>query len=654
MRKDVAELIGRATQPTGVTSLCERVKRLLQMSRDEMQKYYDQWDGNDMVYRGERKADFQDHQARKRGETEKITLPLTFGQVQTFVAFGHQLFNQKDYFYETVASGAEDEKPGRIAEATLERDLKWNKFRGPKLIAQLLDIARFGIGITKETWVRESVPVRREVVDQEAMMQVRQNGIALPQVPMKTIVEDKTTYLGNKIVNISPYRWFPDVRIPLSRWSEGEFCGDEIEESITKMKEMESQGLVAGIQHVPTLPNEAFSHRRLAFMRKDQAMAAPYSGNPHYYLLTEVQIRLNPAQTILDEGVALDPEIDREVIYIIWLLNDSRIVRIDEAGYNHERFGYNCAPLLDDQNRFINYSLCEILGACQDTATWLTNSHITSVRKNIFNQVVADPSGIEIDDVIKRSPVIRVKPGRAGSGVETWIKQLQVSDVTANHMNDVERLSSMAKEATGINETLLGQFSPGRRSAREASNVASYGASRLMMIFSSIWETALGPMGEKMLSNLRQGLDEQTMVTVYGELNTQEAMQPDLPGLPPPLYRLLPADRTSLVGNYDLAPFHGTLPSQRQATAAVLQQLVESMMKDPRVVLLTGLDPQLLFNEILALLNIRNVQRFKLTPDRLAQLSAMAGLAGNAGAVGNPQVGSGRPQGSPVAGNPAA
>lgn len=654
MTPQIAEIVGRENQPSKLTDLFENYKLLLQMSRDEMAKYYDQWDRNDMVYRGERKPDYQDKLAAKRGEPEKIVLPMTFGQVQTFVAFLYATYNGRDYFFETVASGAEDEKPGRMAEAVLEQNLYHNKFRGPQLIQFGTDIARFGLGITKETWVREQVPLIEEVPDPNFVAQAVPGMVAPAAPPMIRQMRMVTEYLGNKIVNVSPYRWFPDARLPITRWSEGEFCADEIEESVSKLQQMERDGTIAGLEHVPTMASAAYDKRRLQFMTIGDVVNS-VNAKPQYYLLTELQVRLNPAQTEIDDGVFLDPAVDAEVIYIVWILNDGRIVRLEEAGYNHNKFGWNVAQLFDDQNRFINFSLCEILGACQDTATWFINSHITSVRKSIFTQFVVDPSGIEMIDMENRSPVIRTKPGRAGSGVDQWIKQLPVTDVTQSHVGDVGVLNGMAKEATGINETLLGQFSPGRRSAREASNVANYAAARLMMCLASIWDSALAPMGAKMLSNLRQGLDEETMVRIYGTINTREAASvPDLPGLPPPLYRLIGCTKADLVGNYDFAVFNGTLPTQRQQIAGVLQEILATMQKDPRMMLISGLDPQLIFQEVLQLLNIRNVQRLRLTPERLQQLAGMVQPAGNQGTPRPAQAGVNGSQGPNGQPNPAA
>lgn len=637
MTPEIAKIVGQKTQPKELLDFTQTLKDLLEMSRSEMAKNYDTWDRYDQIYRGERVADAQDKKANVRGEPAKMILPLSFGQTQTFVAFGYQLYNQRDYYYETIASGQEDEGAAKIASALLEQNLTYNKYRAVKLVQKLTDIARWGLGITKCSWVKDTVPTVEKVIDQSKMAPTRPDMPAPVEPPMTTQVTYHTKYLGNRIVNISPYRWFPDTRLPISRWSEGEFCADEIEESKASLKMNPN---VAGLEHVGELGAESARNRRMTFMKKQTEPSATGASVPTAYcLLTEVQIRLNPSKTFIDKDVPLN-DCDCEQVYTVWIANDDRIIRISESGYNHEEFGYDCAQLFDDQNRLVNFSLCEILNALQDTSTWFLNSHITNVRKNIFNQMIVDESAVNVDDIIARRPIIRMKAGRAGSGVDTWIKQLTTQDMTQNHVGDIGLLNGMAKEATGINETLLGQFSPGRRSAKEAGNVANYAASRLIMIFGSVWESSEASMARKMLSNLRQGLDEPTLVRMYGQANVQQNIQGALtliPGLAPqPQPQLRSVTKEQLVGNYDLSVFNGTLPSQRQATAQVLIQLLESL-KDPQAIMVLGLDPQAITYEVLELLNVRNVQRFRLTPERLQQLMSMAQPAPNAGGSQPPQ-----------------
>jgi hypothetical protein len=611
------------------------------MSGDEMWKYYDKWDYYDMVYRGERKLDDIDRKAMKKGEPEKITLPLTFGQIQTFVAFGHGLYNQNDRFAELVPSGLEDVVPAKLAEAVLDRDLEYNKFKSSKLIAFLTDVARFGIGVTKESWVHEQTPVIEQVLDEKKMGNVRPDLAQPAELPTKTQVSYATKYLGNKIVNVSPYRWFPDIRLPLSRWAEGEFCGDEIEMARGPLEKLEAQGLLAGLEYVPFLPDVAFENRRMTFFQRGAVWPALLQ-EKRYYLLTEMQIRLRPSQTFVADGVALDPDVDDEMMYIIWMLNDSRIVRISEAGYDHEEFGYNCAQLLEDQNRLVNFSLADVLSACQDTATWFINARVTSVRRNVFDRALVDPRGIEMEDVIQRRPYIRRK-GLSGLDADKLYQPIPTTDVTQGHINDVQQLSQMGKEATGITDNLMGQVSSGRRSAREMGNVASAGSNRLIMIFSSIWESALGPQCRKMLSNIRQGLDEDQLIRIYGQYNVQKA------GLGA-VQQVCKVNKSMLIGNYDFAIFDGTSPSQRAIVAAALQDLLMTLLKlPPEGAAALGYDPTLLLDEILELRGVHNADRFKLTPGRLQQLIGVAQAVTNARGAQPAQGGGGGPTPS---GNP--
>ena len=657
MTPEIAKIVGMKNQPKELIDFAQTLKDLLKMSRTEMCKYYDQWDYFDQVYRGERKVDVKDIKARARGEPEKMIIPLSFSQVETFTSFGYATFNQRDTFYSLIASGQEDEQPAKMAEALLEQNLIYNRFKATKLNQLLTDAAKYGLCITKESWVKDEVPSVDQVPDTTAAATVRTDMAAPAQPKMMTQVTYNTKYMGNKIVNVSPYRFFPDCRLPLTRWSEGEFAADEVEESKPKIKELETKyGLVAGSDYVAKLETVAFDNRRLTFFNKPTATTSQNPAqNDAYYLLTEIQIKLNPSTTMIDNGVAINKDVDCEQTYLVWILNDDRIVRISEAGYDHEEFGYNVAQFFDDQGRFVNLGLCEVLSALQDTATWFLNSHITSVRKTIFNQLVVDPAGIEIDDIVKRSPVIRMKTGRGNSGVDTWIKQLQTTDTTQNHIADVNSLQGLAQNASGINENLLGQFSPGRRSAKEASNVANYAAARLIKILACIWESSLAPMGKKMLSNLRQGLDEPSLVRVYGTVNTQRDMSsanalfqnippappPQVPGQPQaaPMYQMQPVTKADIVGSYDFNVFNGTLPSQRQAMAQVLLEYLQTAMKDPRITMVTQLDPQLMLYEAFELLGIRNVQRFQLTPQRLQQLMLLAGGQPNAGSPQPSQAG---------------
>lgn len=635
--------------PKDLNNFLQQLRDLVKMSRDTMVGYYPIWDRNDMTYRGERCIDEADRKALARNEPAKVIVPLSYSQVQTFVAFCSMLYTQRDYFYELNGSGPEDEKPAQLCQAVVERDLNYNKFKGSILTQWLTDIARFGLGVVKSSWDRRTCAKMMQVPDPEYKPDPR-----LPQQvepPMIEELQEVTDYLGNKIIPVSPYRWFPDTRLPITRYREGEFCGDEIEMSKGELKKLEGQGVVAGIAEIPPASISMTENRRPTVMTQSyfaNSLISPNLAN-RYVFITEVQIRLNPSKVVIDrtdsgKEILLDKAMDAELLYIVWIGNDNRIVRLEEAGYDHNEFGYDAAQFFNDQNRLINFGLSEILGPSQDVLDWLMNSRVTNVRKVIQNQLVVDPRYIEMQDLIARNPVLRLKSTATGLSIDSYIKQLNVSDVTTGHLQDMQNVTGFAKEATGISENLLGQFSSGRRSAREASNVNNNAAARLVVVAQGLWDCGLLPLGKKLVSNIRQGLDEDQLVRVVG---LGKAMED-----PAAVQAFLPVNRDMLYGNYDFIIFNATLPSQRIAQAGVLQELLLAGSKDPRIWFILQMDPKLVGLKWLELMGIRNVQQYQLTPQRLAELAVLSGLGGSAGSAPSaPGSGQGQPG---AGGQPAA
>jgi hypothetical protein len=324
---------------------------------------------------------------------------------------------------------------------------------------------------------------------------------------------------------------------------------------------------------------------------------------------------------MIDVNTPIDKDIDAEIIILVWIANDGRIIRIEDSGYEHNEFLYDASQFFNDQSRVINFGIAELLAPMQDILDWLMNSRVTNVRKVIQNQLIVDPRFVDLQDLKDRNPIIRLKSTPDGMSMDQVVKQLAVSDATTGHLN--------AKEATGIQENLLGQFSSGRRSAREASNVNANGAARVQLPIKGIWESLIQPVGRKMLCNSQQGLDMEQLVSIVG---LQRVVSD-----PQTAQSFLPVDKSMLVGSYDFLIFDATLPSQRMATAAALAQAGDILMKNPASVLALNIDPKLVFFEWLELMGVKNADRFQLTPQRLGELMQVAGAARNAGGPPVPQ-----------------
>jgi hypothetical protein len=129
-------------------------------------------------------------------------------------------------------------------------------------------------------------------------------------------------------------------------------------------------------------------------------------------------------------------------------------------------------------------------------------------------------------------------------------------------------------------------------------------------------------MGRKMLENLRAGLDEPTIVRVLGQMNAQMQLEG--------VQQFMKVTPDQLVGEYDFLLFDGALPSQKNAQAQTLQELLAVTMSTPEAAFMFGYNPQKLMAKILELRGIRNAEQYKLSPVEAQQLVALVQAGRNA------------------------
>lgn len=592
-------------------------KALVQTSRKAMQMSYEKWDHNAQVFEQFHQLDQQDRKARERKEPEKQIFPLSYSQQMTFIAFCHTLYTQRERLFELMGNNLESQKPAKLMEALLARDLNYNQFE-IKLFMFLLDIARFGIGVFKSSWKRETQQIRAQIV-KPPLMQIF--GVSLGGGTTEEL-QTATKFLGNDLMNVSPYRFFPDTRLPLVRFQEGEFVASEDEYSYVTLKQWEKDGVIVGTQFLKPyatkiLEDRGQMQRRFTndFNLVDAGIVDRGGQSKGKFIYTEVQRTLIPNEYKIGSDTL--GEEDYPVKYIIGYCNDNRVVRCEPLGYIHDQFTYDVGQYTPDQLHLLSQSLSDSIDGLQSLVTWFLNSRVTSVRKVISDKLVVDPEGVEMKDLQDRNPIIRLKPFAAGRGVDKFIKQLDLQDVTQGHIKDVEFLKDFAQSATGINDNILGQFNVGRRSATEARNVNAGAASRLKMIASLLFVQCFVPMGQKMMSNLRDGLDEEAVIKLVGI----DGME-DLPGF-------FKATKQDLVGSYDFEVFDGTLPSEKGQQATVLENILAEVMKNPQIAVALQIDPKALLLEIMILRGIRNPNRFLLqAPPQAEQPTNVAPMPG--------------------------
>lgn len=597
-------------------------RALVMLSRRKMCTFYPKWDHNDEIFRSLRPRDIEDIKARERMEPEKMVVPISYSQAMTFVSFCYSLFTQRDRIFELEGFSPDDVKPAQVGEALLEQNLRYNKIE--TILHQfLLDIARFSIGVIKVMWHTEKQLVRERTQTPGSVYE----NVQMTSPSTTESLTEAIKYQGNKLVNISPYRFFPDTRLPLTRFQEGEFCASDEIYSFSQLKQWEHEGLVSGVDFIKPLNKEYEQLRGYRYDTGEDSLGALAPGGgmrgdgqvKKTILVTEIQRTIIPAKYEVD-GVPIGKE-DFPVKYVIWLGNNQRVIKCEPLGYLHNQFTYVMAPFIFDNNVHIGDSLMDTIGMLSDVISWFINARIANVRKVIQDKLVIQPKNVNQDDLDQRRPIIRLTSAANGD-IDRSIKQLQLQDVTTNHIADVKALRELVQETSGINDTLLGQFQSGRRSATEHRNVMSGSAARLKAGASVVYWTALEPLAQQMLSNLRDGLEEEQFVKVVGQTAAMEGAQ------------FIGVTSSDLVGNYQLKAFDGTLPSERSNIAMSLEEVLKMLLTNPAAAAIFGLDPRKILKKIMLYRGIRNPEEFEL--DELTRARIAATLGPGAGAQGVP------------------
>jgi len=562
MIDDIKKLLEQEGEPTKEhQALLTHALALMKQSRLKMSSKYLDWDLQDQVYRGERAQDEADKKAADRGQPEKLVVPHTYAQVQTFVSFLFLLYNQNAMFFEFDPSGNEDHgTKQQDAEKIVNRDCKRNQFN-LRTFQHLLNIARFGVGIFETGWTKEIAnvfvtppPVEVNILGVTASLQGEPSW------------QEFVRFEGNYVRNVSPYRFFPDTAYPLVDFQKGRFCASEEEYSMEELYQLQTNGEVAGVEHIPAASVNWMSSRGGTLRsnnRIDNDWRQNFSATNTKALcvVTKVQIKLVPSKFMVDGDEPLGPE-TFPVMYHLWIANDQRIIRLEPAGTWHGQFSFTVGLFTPDMEQTIADGLADLIYRLQDIMSWFINARISSVRRVIGNRLIINPSVVDTKSLDGEGDIY-LRSGTNPLIGEKAVSQLKVQDVTAGHIADVESLSRLMEVVTGVNGNAMGQYAPGRRSATESRNVNAGAAGRMKMHGHLIWEGSYAPLGQQMLTNHRQALSIEQFQRIVGQVEDLEARYAAFKGTP-----------EEVICGDDFFTFDSTLASEKGFMAQSIQELL--------------------------------------------------------------------------------
>lgn len=207
--------------------------------------------------------------------------------------------------------------------------------------------------------------------------------------------------------------------------------------------------------------------------------------------------------------------------------------------------------------------------------------------------------------------------------------QIQTTDVTQNHLRDVQMVGDLIQRVTGVTDNIMGMVNQGgRKTATEVRSANVFGANRLKTQSEYFSATGFAPLSQMMLQETQQRFEGSEKFRIAGDL-MDEGM------------KFVEATPEDIAGFFDFVPVDGTMPVDRFAQVTMWTQLLGQMRAFPQV--MQGYDMGGIFAWVAQLGGLKNIKRFRLNirPDEDIQRDLEKGnvigvsdVGGNGGAAG--------------------
>ena len=620
-------------------------------SQRTMSRRYDSWRETDRSLKAYVPSNSKAAQNMSDGATTtdeddplyRIVLPVTYANLETLLTYMVSAFLQ-DPIFSYEGAGPEDQYGAFLLTQHVAHQCR-KAAVGLNLHTQWRDAFAYGFGAVSPMWHQERG--RRARVREVGTFDPLTNSFEVTGRRRETV--DAVLWEGNKLVNLDPYRYFPDPGLGVEAVQDGEFVGwlDETNYMNLRSRESNEHDFVFNAQYVRHITGNSslsstYEYGRDAEVPKDRD--TDYVTQPVDVLWMYVTLIPNEWQ-YAGSGLGNSTKPEK---WLFGLAGDEVIIAAQPLGLNHNRYpvavaapdydGYSAAPA----------ARLEVTQDLQSIIDFLYSSHIANIRKAINDMIVVDPSLVNIYDLNNPKPgkLIRLRRAAWGrGGIDAAVKQLQVNDVTQNHTADASFLMGFTQQVMGTSDQLQGVL-PRRRgeriSASEAQGARLSGLARLERVARIISMQSMQPLAYMFASHTQQFADHELYVKVLGDWPRRLKEQYGAQAGNVENNRLL-VDPMDMLIDFDLVELDGTIPGSESAETWI--QVLQLAAQNPQ--LLAQLRVPQLFTHIARHLGAKNVEDFinrnpppiQVTPDEEVSREVEAGnlvpLSGD-GATGAP------------------
>jgi len=611
------------------TDVLSFLMKRLNKSERKMREFYPRWQINEkrvQAYIDLPKYEKMLKESNESGAPAKvvsITVPYTFATVSTIVTYMAHIFTGRRPMFQISTYKKETVQGARMMELVMQYNADHTR-----LVKQYLqffnDCEIYGLGIMRTKW--ETKKGMRTVWKSQP-----KQGFLGMFGGNETVRsrEERTIYSGNAVETVDPFLFFPDTDVPFHETNrKGEFCFWR--EFLGKHKLMleEQAGKVKWIKEIPaSAPAQDSGSQTRDDLR---------GGTNHDATKSKLQIDQGTCWIIPRELGIGESEVPE--LWLFAIANKGQIIQAEPFTADHGMHPVSVAEPHVMGYGLGNYGMTDYLSPMQDTLSWLINSHMDNVKSAMNNLLVVDPSMVEMQDLKNPGPggLIRLKKAMMGRDVRSAINQLQVHDVTTNHVKDFEVFMRMGDTLSAISDNLRGvQAAGGRKTATEVRQSGEAAASRLAKQAKVISSHAIVDLAEQMSINIQQYLEDEFYISIVGEQGMEQSIHSkDIPIDAQGGVNIAPE---MLAGDFYYPVHDGTLPIDKVAMLDVWKEVFMMIASDPE--LRSQFSVPKIFEHLAELGGAKNIEQFKLDLNVAQPGTDLQGQAqaGNALPIGVPQ-----------------
>lgn len=449
-------------------------------------------------------TDELEHAVKKKDERLPVSIvfPHSYAILETLTSYMDGLFIQSPIF-KYQGNSPEDTVGAILMEKVIDTHCKRFKV-GLALHTAFKDSIAYGLGacfpMWKQKWGWSTQTQYNEVGEMEKM--------SIPTM----------LFEGNSLETIDPYQLLLDPNYGVQAVQDSEFVGFTRRTNYYNLLETDGQN---GLFNVKYLKHGLQTSRYYGSNRDTGPQATTHGESS---VLKPVDVVYLYVKIVPKEWGLGKEEVPEKWLFA--LAGDKVLIQASPLDVDHNMFPIAlCAPTFD------GYSTCplsrlELLGGMQHLLDWFFNSHVANVRKTINDMIIYDPYMLNTKDLTDPQPgkLVRARRAAWGKDIRGSIQQLQVNDITRQHIQDAQLTMNMMNQISGSDDAMMGalrQGGPERLSAAEFQGTQSQAFGRLQSLAMIVSQQLMQDVGYMFAMHTKQFMEEDVWISTVGEWPAQ-------------------------------------------------------------------------------------------------------------------------------------